>query len=97
VVNAAVTVVGRLPEIELPALPSSGQDASSALVGKRPMLFRGAEGYRETPVYGGSRLRAGNLVAGPAVVEEANTTVVVLQGFQLELTPFSSYLMRQMG
>jgi N-methylhydantoinase A len=97
VVNAAVTVVGRLPEIELPPLPSSGQDASSALVGKRPMLFRGAEGYRETPVYAGSRLRAENVVAGPAVVEEANTTVVVLQGFQLELTPFSSYLIRQVG
>lgn len=94
IINATVTVIGRLPEIRLPAQEVGGRDASGARSGERPMLFREFGEYRPTPVYDGTRLRPGNRLPGPAVVEELNTTVVVFPGFELELTPQNAYLMR---
>jgi N-methylhydantoinase A len=92
-VNAAVAIVGRLPEIRLPRDDRSDVDSSPTAIGSRPMLFRGDSEYRDAAVYDGSKLRAGNVIPGPAVVEEANTTLVVPAGFELELSPWSTYLM----
>ena len=40
---------------------------------------------RATPVYDGERLESGNTVRGPAIVETADTTVVVQPGATLRL------------
>jgi N-methylhydantoinase A len=97
IINATVTVIGRLPEIKLPVHAVSDRDASAAFTGERPMLFRQFGEYRPTPVYDGTRLRPGNLLPGPAVVEETNTTIVVFPGFELELTPQNAYVMRMIA
>lgn len=97
VVNVGVTLVGRLPEIKLPRDSTADADISVAAIGTRPMLFRGHSAYHGTPVYDGSRLRAGSRVRGPVVVEETNTTVVVPPGFELELSAWSTYVMRQVA
>ncbi len=69
------------------------EDASAALKSKRLAWFDGKQ--LETPVYDGAKLIAGNLIEGPAIIEETTTTVVVpvsyrctvdnLRGYQLEL------------
>ena len=41
-----------------------------------PAYF-GEAGFLETPVYEGAALRAGDAIAGPAIIEEPTTTVVV--------------------
>ncbi|MFN8593821.1 MAG: hydantoinase/oxoprolinase family protein [Thermomicrobiales bacterium] len=93
IINATVTCVGHLPPVR--AAQSGYQVADGdALLGERPMYFRQCDDYRSTPVYSGARLVAGDVIAGPAVVEEDNATVVVFPGFDLELTPHSLYLMR---
>jgi N-methylhydantoinase A/oxoprolinase/acetone carboxylase beta subunit len=38
-------------------------------------------------------MRPGNRLGGPAIIEEINTTIVVFPGFEIELTPFSAFLM----
>ncbi|MFN8455959.1 MAG: hydantoinase/oxoprolinase family protein [Anaerolineae bacterium] len=95
IINATVTAVGPLPKINLPALEPVGRDPAAARLGERPMLFRQFNEYRPTPVYHGGRLQPGNVITGPAVVEEHNTTIVVFPGFELELTPLNAYLMRR--
>ena len=94
IINATVTALGRLPPIRLPQLDTVGSDPSAAQTGERPMLFREYDEYRNLPVYDGTKLEPGNVVPGPAVVEEVNTTIVVIPGFELELTPLNAYLMR---
>lgn len=47
----------------------------AALKTKRPCYFRG--GWVETPVYDYTRLRAGNFLTGPAMIENETTVVVV--------------------
>lgn len=95
IINATAAVIGPLPEIRLPVLKGADRDPSAARVGERPMLFGQVNEYRPTPIYDGARLRPGNVIAGPGVVEEDNTTVVVFPGFELEFTPLSAYVMRR--
>jgi N-methylhydantoinase A len=64
-------------------------DAADALVGHRPAYF-GVE-YVDTPVYDGSALAPGAEVAGPALIEEPFTVVVVPPGATARLDPLGSY------
>ena len=61
------------------------------------MLFQQFNEYRPNPVYNGALMRPGNVVTGPAVVEEHNTTVVVFPDFELELSPLNAYIMRRIS
>jgi N-methylhydantoinase A len=51
-------------------------DASAARKGQRPVHFE-ATGFVDTPVLAGDRLRAGHVVAGPAIIERMGDSVVV--------------------
>jgi N-methylhydantoinase A len=57
-----------------------GGGARAALKGTRRAYFPGAEGWVETAVYDRHRLGVGAEVAGPAVVEEEGSTLVVGPG-----------------
>jgi N-methylhydantoinase A len=93
VINATVAVVGKLPPVHLPAQQAGGSDSSHAVAGERPVLFRQAGSHVPTPVYSGAAMLPGNRIGGPAIIEEINTTIVVFPGFEIELTPFSAFLM----
>jgi N-methylhydantoinase A len=47
--------------------------------------------YRATPVFDGENLLIGNQVKGPAIVETADTTVVVHPGRTLRLDPLGNF------
>jgi N-methylhydantoinase A len=57
-----------------------GGDTGGAVKGARPAYFPEAGGFVETAVYDRYRLRAGDELAGPAVVEEEGSTLVVGPG-----------------
>jgi len=57
-----------------------GGGARAALKGTRRAYFPGAEGWVETAVYDRYRLGIGDELAGPAVVEEEGSTLVVGPG-----------------
>ena len=54
-----------------------GGDAGAARKGERPVYFPGAGGFVSTAVYDRYRLGIGDTLAGPAVVEEEGSTLVV--------------------
>jgi len=37
-------------------------------------------GYVEVPVFDGTKVQPGNLIAGPAIIEEPATTIVIYPG-----------------
>lgn len=65
-----------VPQIA-PARQKASSSPSKALKGKRQAYFDPPGKYLAVPVYEGSRLRFGNKVRGPAVVERMGDTVVV--------------------
>lgn len=55
-------------------------EASGARKGTRPVYFPEAGGFVDCPVYDRYALRDGDRLAGPAVVEERESTVVLISG-----------------
>jgi len=55
-------------------------DATSAIDGYRETWFAEAGDALRTPVYSRDRLVPGNVLQGPAIVEQMDTTTVVLPG-----------------
>ena len=76
-----------------PAPPGDGVDGGTTVPkSERPVYFDSG-GFQETPLYQGDALGAGTVIAGPAVVESENTTVVVFPGQTLRARPGGSYLL----
>jgi len=67
----------------LPAMPKmklEGEDSSRALKGKRDVFLHKLEKFASVNTYEFGRLRPGNLVVGPAVIEAPTTTMFILSG-----------------
>jgi N-methylhydantoinase A len=80
----AVEATARLPVPMAEPLPTEGSDASPARKGERPVHLPGG-GLEPVAVYEVERLRPGNELAGPAVVEAEDTTVFVHPGQRLRV------------
>jgi N-methylhydantoinase A len=77
-----------------PNPPRKGEGDSEALTGERPVYFPEVGEFQVTPVYSRARLRSGELVRGPAIVEEAESTVVAGPGATLESDAHGNLVMR---
>ena len=60
-----------------------------AFTGKRKVWI-GERGFRDTPTYRRAALRAGNRVAGPALIEEHASTTVLLHGDVLTVDAYGN-------
>lgn len=83
-----VHAFGRLHEPDLRPRDEAGVDPADAHKGERLVYFRSAGGFVATPIYAYERLTAGNIVAGPAVIEAVDTTVVVHPGQEARVDGF---------
>lgn len=76
---------------------AAGQGAHTALKGTRPMIFN-AEGIaQDTPVYDGALLGAGDVLVGPAVIQEVTTTLVIEPDWKVELDATGVYVVTQVA
>jgi N-methylhydantoinase A len=80
-VNVRVAAVGRTDRPKPRLLEKGGASAQAALKGRRKVHFQEAGRFVDCPVYERDRLRAGNRVQGPAVIEQADSTIVVPPSF----------------
>ena len=87
--------IGVRRPVELIKQPQSGRDASGALKRKRQVYFKELGGFVETPCYDTHRLNHGNVIAGPAILEDPTTTVVVPQGAELTVDAYLNYIIRR--
>ena len=61
------------------------------------MYFDASLGWKATPIYAGETLGAGARLAGPAIVEEPDTTIVVYPGWSCRLDPTHVYHLTRRG
>lgn len=81
VVNVRVGSIGRIRSPRMGSVPSS-TDWKVAAKGSRPAYFAESGGFVETAVFERTRLGEDAVVAGPAVLEEFDSTTVVAPGYR---------------
>ncbi len=89
-VNARATVTGPRPEVAPTVLPAGDGDPAAALTDTHPIHLSGAT--VQAAVYDRTRLRAGDVVNGPAIVTEMDSTTLVLPGHAATVHPSGSLL-----
>lgn len=78
VVHWRVTAACDTPQVRFEELTRGTGKVTGALKGHRPVYFPETKGFTNCPVYDRYALRTGDVVDGPAVVEERESTVVLL-------------------
>ncbi|MGI9492015.1 MAG: caprolactamase subunit alpha, partial [Geminicoccaceae bacterium] len=91
VVNLESTVYGLVDKPAERQLAKAEGDASRAVTGERGMIFDNSGERVPGKVYDGGALAAGDKIDGPAVIEEATTTIVIEPGWQCQLEPSGAY------
>ena len=79
IVNFGLSAVG---DIVFPAITEeefAGPDGSDAIIGSR-WIYQGDGVFADYTLYDRERLRNGNVVKGPAVVEQMDSTTLILAG-----------------
>ncbi len=83
-VTAAGAGAAELPSHAAPAAGSGGEPRPAATI---DMYSDGA--FRRTPLYRREALRPGEMIAGPAIIAEANATTVIEPQWQAEVKPLN--------
>jgi len=81
-----VAVARVAPKPDLPALPKS--DGAPTPTGSRSVVFE--SGAADTAIYDRDSLKAGDTIAGPALVEEAASVTLVRPGQTLSVGTFGT-------
>jgi N-methylhydantoinase A len=97
IVNLHATVVGRRPRLRLDYSGSDAAGASLPRKGRRSAYLPPARAMVELEVFDGDRMQPGQRIPGPAIVEEATTTVVVPDLFDLVLDRSGSFVIHARG
>ncbi len=72
IVNVRLVGIGELTRPQFPILPKGGEDPSAARKETRKVYFHGA--WQNVHVYGREQLKHGNRIAGPAIIEQRDST-----------------------
>lgn len=80
-----VSAVGIIDKPEFSSTPTCSQVPPPQPVEKRQVMFQGKDTYVDTPVYQRSSLLPWQSVAGPCICEQMDTTLVVPEGWTVEV------------
>jgi N-methylhydantoinase A len=84
-----------LPRPRLRAEAPSGGTLDAARKGTRRAYFGTARGMADTPIYERARLPVGAPIAGPAIVEQRDTTTVVYPGHRATLDASGNLIIKR--
>jgi N-methylhydantoinase A len=80
-VNVRLAAVGVTPKLRRAPLPVGGPAATPALKGRRDIWFAEVGGFRPTLVLDRGKLLRGNVLDGPAIIEEHDASTLVHPGW----------------
>jgi len=81
-INIRVRSVGHTEKPTYPSVETGGSDPADALVGERRAYVPELNGLHDIPVYDGLRLRGGHEIAGAALIDRPDTTILVSNGYR---------------
>jgi N-methylhydantoinase A len=92
IVNLRAVVLSAASSVDAEHIEAGDTDPSAAAVGTSTIYVDDAEA--EATLYDRGALKAGNLIAGPAIVTEMDSTTLILAGHTGEVDQFGTILIR---
>ena len=96
-VNLGVTGLGLLKRPQLPERRQGGTSPQAALKARTPVYFSQARDAVECPIYSWAALQAGNVIPGPAIIEQYDSTTVVDVGWRAEMDRWGNMALAKIG
>jgi N-methylhydantoinase A len=94
IVNLEVQAIGRMPKPAPLSLPKGTRTPpASARRGSRKLVLSADGRGTDAPIYDGTKLKAGNRIKGPAVIEEPTTTILIEANWTAELDERATYVL----
>jgi len=93
-VTFRLEVTGEVDKVQFKPQPFSGEDSSAARVGSRKVWDSESCSFVEAQLYERKSLKAGNVVAGPAIVDQMDTTTVIPNGWSARVDEFLNLILR---
>ncbi|HYQ98531.1 MAG TPA: hydantoinase/oxoprolinase family protein [Casimicrobiaceae bacterium] len=97
VINVRVQATGGVDRPRHREEPWCGDDPALALKGRRDAYVPEDNAFRSVPVYDGHRLRFGQRIAGPAIVEQVTTTIVLTGTWDAIVDRHGSFVLHRKG
>ncbi|MGH7865175.1 MAG: hydantoinase/oxoprolinase family protein, partial [Candidatus Binataceae bacterium] len=94
IVNYRLSAKVPLPKPDPKILPDRGESAAAALKGHRYAYF---DGWVNCPLYDRERLGHGNLLTGPAIIEQVDSTIVIHPGRYAAIDRFGNVIIEVGG
>ncbi len=91
-VNVRAVVQGEATVVKAPSIETGKADASDAVINTETIYVDGSD--QDAKIYDRSKLKAGNRIAGPAIVVEMDSTTLILPGHSGEVDKLGNILIR---
>lgn len=92
-VTLRLEAAGIVRKAEFAAQKIEGEDPSAAQTGSRQVYMDEAKDFVDAPIYTRDRLRPGNVIRGPAIVEQMDTTTVILPDMTGTVDPYLNLIL----
>ena len=92
-INMRLTCIGKTEKPRFSDEKDYGNDSSEALKQKRKVYLPDKKDFEEISVFDGSKLRCGNKIIGPGIIEQVNTTTFVSPDYNVVCDKYGSYTM----
>jgi N-methylhydantoinase A len=92
-INLRLSSIGQTVKPKFREEDYDQKDPSKALKKRRNVYLPLKKGFEEVPVYDGHKLRYGNRIEGPAIIEQVNTTTYVTPEYNVLCDKYGSYTM----
>ncbi|MBM3555977.1 MAG: hydantoinase/oxoprolinase family protein [Alphaproteobacteria bacterium] len=97
IINVRLQAEGIADKPVYKAAPYAGPDAKVALKGRRSVYVPETRKFQKVPVYDGHRMKHGNKVKGPAMIEQETTAIFVSAGFDAVVDRLGSFVLYRKG
>ena len=97
IINVRLQAIGATKRVDCALASYAGPDAQHARKGERSVYVPESAAFRTANVYDGHRLRCGNMIEGPAVIETVTTAVFVSDSFDCLMDRYGSLVLYRKG
>jgi N-methylhydantoinase A len=96
-INIRLRAIGLTEKPPYPEESYAGRDAAAALKGERIVYIPEDQAFQSVAVYDGHKTRHGNRIAGPALIEQVNTTVLLTSSYECLCDRYGSFVVVEKG